>query len=330
MHSRASCGVIRPSHHWKHDGSDRNASQLHSLLHQRTVGLLLVGQPFRAHSKLHTPGELKPAACSNAEAVGEQLEAYRSVVTAIIRPLEACGAWVELLYTFPRNCPAHMRALTRHALTNGTRSRVAAVHISDSMDHAEGVRQGRQLLAAHLLRPGVISYDFVLQARHDIFFSQQFTLWPTTLGLDRLLFEQECASCSFRDESGETVNSCSCGRGDYVSEVQQTQPGCREPTCTRDHLVWVPRVHLGLLLSDSFDHDHGMLTAARASSVAYGFLFPQHYCAEFTASVPPADASWRSVLDPTRPYAASFMHLECVEQFAYRPFRVALLDYAFR
>ena len=61
-----------------------------------------------------------------------------------------------------------------------------------------------------------------------------------------------------------------------------------------------------------------LLTVGKRVGEEVGFLFPQGYCDEFQRSLPPAIATWESVL--THPaYGASFMHVACIEKLAYRP-----------
>ena len=63
-----------------------------------------------------------------------------------------------------------------------------------------------------------------------------------------------------------------------------------------------------------------------------GYLFPPDYCAAFRASLPASHSvnllpdqlhpakTWRDVATDAT-YGGSFMHLECVQELAYRPMR---------
>lgn len=190
------------------------------------VALLLVGEPFRSLRENSTA----PRQSCYEGSTEEQAEASLSYVAKVIEPLERCGAVVEVMYTFPV-CPGRRDVMERlhRKMDSWFGPRVVAVAnvTSQSMDH--GWRLGHQMLAAHMATRRV-SYDFVFQARHDVYLEADMFAWPADWS--KLLFEQECALLS--------GSSCSCG---FLSDYASRRLG----RCHANHLLWIPQKYLAVV-----------------------------------------------------------------------------------
>ena len=225
-------------------------AQLSAIFSARRVALLLVGQAFRAagHS----------ACVDSPPSVRSQQEVAEGYVSRVCRPLEDLGARVDVLFTFPR-CEGRgsggPATPSRTSLLSQMRSwygkRVAAVWEIDSMGAGDGLAHGHLLLSSHA-RLRNVSYDYVLQARHDVMLTQPITAWPADFR--KVLFEQQCWLVCHAARHVAPFG-CACGSGHpfirshvhhHKAEQMRTDL-CPASGCAADRLLWVPQRFLPLV-----------------------------------------------------------------------------------
>ena len=230
----------------------------------RRVALLLVGQAFRGYNQSACDG--------SAPSIHEQREIATLYVKHVCEPLEALGATVEVLFTFP-TCKA--REL-RHNLSKSLKSvyghRVVATRFVDSHGHGDGLAHAHHMLSHHVAGlaaahraarqtnakakaaqgGGGWHYDFVLSSRHDLAVTKPLTLWPANFS--RLNFEQQCWICC---AGSFCQGGCACGR-DHRYLVEHVRPSadgksscipasCAAKMCVADKMVWMPWRYFALV-----------------------------------------------------------------------------------
>lgn len=192
------------------------------------VAVLLTGQAFRAVKRF---GGDVAGFCVNAS-FGAQEAASRSVLSQVIAPLEASGAKVDVLFTFPRCEDAVSGSALLRALRAWFGARVAAHRVVESRNVGHSWQLAYMLLGDHMRRQRA-SYDFVLSLRHDLELLQKLTAWPANLA--RMLFF---------DRGGVRLD-CSAPAADGCRRAQAS-PCCRPKV--HDRMLWVPQRHLRLAL----------------------------------------------------------------------------------
>ena len=236
--------VFTPPEGLRTRSAPASPAQLSEIFSGSRVALLLVGQAFRGASH---------GACVDSPlSVRSQREVAHAYVSRVCRPLEALGAQVEVLFTFPRcerrggsgatSAPRRPSYSLLSQMRSWYGKRVAAVWEIDSMGPADGLAHGHLLLSSRS-RLRNVSYDYVLQARHDVMLTQPITAWPTDFR--RVLFEQRCwIVCRAAARNGIPLG-CACGAGHPLFHGHRASlPDaalCPVNGCAADRLLWIPR-----------------------------------------------------------------------------------------
>ena len=254
----------------------------------RHVAILILGEAFRSGLG---GGNDRPCNMSRYSLNGQR-DASASIVQNLIKPLEAAGANVSLLFTVPQVCSdTQVRTLVQWLGVCGNR---VVHHRVSSLDGCEGWTHGYRLLQKHRQHAPV---DFVMQTRHDIHIDTAWSDWPLSgfsypqeqpwgqgrwkneshpprVSWESVLFEQECRSCNNKANDG---NSCGCSllpmwdyarwgaRGAAAERWRRDHgPGGKFfiewlgwplqcSICHRDHLLWVPHHWLDTVISAVVD-----------------------------------------------------------------------------
>ena len=184
------------------------------------VAILLVGDAFRSIKDHGATGRV-----CDSSSIDAQREASVSYVDRVAHPLEALGATVDVIMTFPM-CATRNESGPRHDQAAGGICEGGAVckelsrrmrdwfsprrvvsHAIRSKTLADGWLQAHRFLKRHMSASNV-TYDYVLQSRHDLRINRDITGWRANLS--KLVFEESCVDCTYGPEG--RGGSCQCAR----------------------------------------------------------------------------------------------------------------------
>lgn len=240
----------------------------------KRVALLLLGEAFRSGV-----GSVRLDSPCNASSLAEQREATLSYVQRIAEPIEQRGGKVDILFTFPKCAEQATLVQLRSQMTSWLQPRVRAHATIRSASMTDGWQKGYDLLRLYMAASGA-RYDYVLQARHDVYIEKALVEWPSNFS--RLLFELPGRDCK---------GGCQMGG---VRDIEKQWPQCRNRPCHADHMMWVPQRFLPQVfrhvdVGTDWGHDfmnHIQAAAGREASdervphSEVGFMFPGE-CSEF-------------------------------------------------
>ena len=227
------------------------------VLRGHAIALLIIGEPFRS------PTTREP--CTSAS-IAAQHEASRSYLENVAQPLRSNGNHVDIFLTLPQCADDQFASLMLEWFPEATRTFV------ESTSMAHGWRAGYYLVHQHMKTHNV-TYDFVLQGRHDIMVADSILSWPSMKhNYTKLLFESEGRECR---------GGCNMG-SDIAEIIRDCGPGA--PKCSADQFFWAPKRFFHKLFYIATHPDtnykqwgHGFLHNFRESD--YSYLFPD--CKQF-------------------------------------------------
>ena len=164
-----------------------------------------------------------------------------------------------------RSCPERqICSLLSKKLSKWFWPRSVVIQPTRSVALHDGWLQAHQLLKRRMAVTGV-SYDFVLQSRHDLRINRNITTWGANM--TKLLFEQSCYDCTHT--SGAKGGNCICESTYGVAEeIVRTRKGCMR--CAADSMLWIPKRFIPTV-TGQLEHD-APTDFAKMGSYGHNFI----------------------------------------------------------